>query len=363
MATQETQVLDNIISSRRALMLGGGALATLVLSNTARAANSPANDNDILNFALNLEYLEGEFYTLATSGQTLLQIGIGTGAGTTAAGTATITTKNTNTYTSCKVPFALPNVAAYALETAAEERLHVTFLRSALGSAAVTEPSIDLYNSFLALGGLVGVPYLRSVRRRLPVPAGCLHLRGCWRPAPITVRLGRSRARLCSGQRQRFMLSRPTTLAWFERPSLHSIRRQPPSGLPARYGHCRRRSPWSGRRSTASVTGTPDDSGLLGADFTLNGTTPIYHGTSIVNADANSIGWARTPSQVLSIVYANGTVGTASGGFFPMGLNGNYQQRLTESQSTNAQKGPCGPLLCLSYQRPPALPVSWRLWT
>ena len=33
----------------------------------------------------------------------------------------------------------------------------------------------------------------------------------------------------------------------------------------------------------------------------------------------------RTSSQVLSIVYANGTAGTAKGGFFPNGVNGNIK--------------------------------------
>ena len=158
MATQETQQLDAILASRRALMLGGGALAAMALTGSAQAQATAPTDADVLNFALNLEYLEGEFYTLAANGQTLSQFGIGTGAGTTAKGSATVLTKGSNNYASCKVPFALPSIAAYALETAAEERNHVSFLRSALGASAVAEPNLDLVNSFAALGGLVGAP-------------------------------------------------------------------------------------------------------------------------------------------------------------------------------------------------------------
>jgi hypothetical protein len=41
--------------------------------------------------------------------------------------------------------------------------------------------------------------------------------------------------------------------------------------------------------------------------------------------DSNALAIKRTTSQVLAIVYANATAGTASGGFFPSGVNGNIK--------------------------------------
>ncbi len=73
---------------------------------------------DVLQFALNLEYLEAEFYTIATMGQTIEQVGIGING----SGTPGPTTGGN------QVNFAnnLVFTGQVAMEIGADERAHVT---------------------------------------------------------------------------------------------------------------------------------------------------------------------------------------------------------------------------------------------
>jgi hypothetical protein len=94
-------------------LLAGGSLAVggIVIGGLPKlvtAAPSPSQDVKILNFALTLEYLEAEFYTLAVAGGALSG-----------------------------------ELLTFAKTVKAHEVAHVAFLKSALGSKAVDKPTFD----------------------------------------------------------------------------------------------------------------------------------------------------------------------------------------------------------------------------
>ena len=129
--------------SRRNFLAGAGAVgAASVLAGCSNSApttitapittSTAYTDTDVLNFALNLEYLEAQYYLRGATGFGLIAADTG-GAGTVNGGS--------------KVPVtaAQQNILN---EIAYDEQQHVRFLRTALGAAAVGMPTIDLVNGF-----------------------------------------------------------------------------------------------------------------------------------------------------------------------------------------------------------------------
>jgi hypothetical protein len=115
---------------------------------------------DVLNFALNLEYLEAEFYTYATTGKSITSFGIGIKGSANGDNPA----NGGTTKGGAKVTFSKDESLLHDLATqiGADERAHVVLLRGALGSSAVAMPNIDL--SALGFGFGNQNDFLRAAR-------------------------------------------------------------------------------------------------------------------------------------------------------------------------------------------------------
>lgn len=261
-----TGIIGNPVNRRefgRRAVAGGlwAAVGSAVVGLPAAVDAQSITDVDILNFALNLEYLEAEFYTVATTGRRIEEIGIGVNGVGTLGGTVGGSAVSMDN-----------RVMQVARDLANEEQMHVRLLRTALGAAAVAKPAINLaalgvgfanMTEFLTLArafedvGMTaynGAAPLISSRTILTAAAGIAHTEAQH-----------------AGVLRYLVYDRGITV-----PQLDTLD-VPPLGSP------------NGR---------------------------------LFNVQNEGLTPARTASQVLSIVYANSNRGASNGGFFPAGFNG-----------------------------------------
>jgi hypothetical protein len=291
---QQTQTTtNNRLDRRAALLLGGAALAGLALTRGA-AAQTAVTDTDILNFALNLEYLEAQFYTLATTGQTLDQIGISTSGPNGQAG-GTVTVKSNP-----MVPFTTSLLQQFAMETAMDEQNHVKFLRGALGANSVAMPNIDLMNSFNALAQAAGLGSSFD-----PFASETNFLLGAFIFEDVGVTAYHGAAGLISNSTY---LDKAAGILAVEAYHAGSIRLRV-----FQAGSAVQQASQKIAAARAMLDGTGNDD--VGVGVSGNAAT-------IVDADQNAIAFSRSASQVLSVVYGGGMAG---GAFFPNGLNGSIR--------------------------------------
>jgi hypothetical protein len=244
--------------------------------------SSSVTDTDILNFALNLEYLEAEFYLRAATGMGLSSTDTGSNAGTVTGGSA--------------VTFTTPAIQYYANEIAADEQAHVQLLRSALGSSAVSMPNIDFTNAFNAAAQAAGIGSSFD-----PFASEDNFLLGAFVFEDVGVTAYHGAVTLISSAS---VLAAAAGILGTEAYHAGEIRT-----LIAQIG--------GGVLSDAVKIQALRAAAGGGAETTLTSKT-------IVNADSDSISYDRTTSEVLHIVYLNANPGMISkGGFFPNGLNGN----------------------------------------
>ena len=282
----------------RTLGLAGAGTAGLIgTAPKARAGTASLNPTDVavLNFALNLEYLEAEYYLYATTGKGLEDAGIAvTGSGGEVAGGVSTPNKP-------KVKFDTNAFEDYANEIALDEMNHVRFIREVLAAnsaSIIARPVIDLKSSFNALGSLIGLSSFNPFDNEINFLIGAF----IFEDVGVTAFKGASP-----------LITNKTILE-----AAAGI-----LGVEAYHAGIIRALLYNQPKSIRKIVGKISDlreslDATPGIDsdqkVTLNGKA------NIVPTDGNSILFSRTTRQVLNIVY--GGVNASQGLFFPEGLNG-----------------------------------------
>ena len=255
-------------SMLRKLSLAGAALtAAAAPKGVLNADPATPGPVDVVQFALNLEYLEAEFYSVATTGQTLEQRGVDlSGSGTFG--------PTTTQYGAVNFANNLVLTQTTALNIAQDEFNHVQLVRSALrqnGVTPIAKPAINL-DAMMAMG------------------IGLMNEQGFLLFDRVSADIG-------------------TTAYAGGAPILNGSAFLPTASriLAVEAQHAA-----NARLSLARLGITAPQ--LDGADV------PISSNLFSTNP-ANGLVAVRTPGQVLYLVYGN-QANVTSGGFFPNGVNG-----------------------------------------
>lgn len=278
------------------------------------------SDQAILNFALNLEYLEAEYYLRAVTGSGLPSNLTG-GAGRT--DSAGVTGGR-------KVNFTTPLIGNYAAEIAQDEQAHVADLRTALNlggnNFAAAEPDINLdavmasfgFDPFknelnFLLGAFIfedvgvtayhgGAPFIKN-RAYLDAAAGIL--------AVEAYHAGLIRTVLTAGAADNpddvDIEAIVKTISDARDGVDGDTTAQPPGNVPALYADADQGI------ATRQIT-------LNGSAYTASNIVPVTNSMDNPNAPFKGVAFNRTVAQIHNIAYVTAER-VSKGGFFPMGTN------------------------------------------
>jgi hypothetical protein len=286
------------------LALGAAAVGAGAFGFADKAEAQAVTDADVLNFALNLEYLEAQFYSYAATGAGL-PANMLTGTGTQGA-----------VQGGRKVVFTDPSVSAYAQEIAKDEVAHVAFLRTALGSSAVAQPAIDVSatptSAFSAAAQAAGL--ITAGQTFDPYSSDENFLLGAFIFEDVGVTAYKGAAPLISNktylEAAAGILAVEAYHAAIVRTTLYAKGIATPS---------LRTSADAISNARDSLDGSSDDDQGISPSAGFNGQQ-----SNIVPLDTNGLAYSRTTGQVLNIVYLS-KAAVAMGGFFPAGVNGNIR--------------------------------------
>jgi hypothetical protein len=325
--------IDDIVNkalSRRTFLAGTGAVAASAAlagcSNGNSGTTTPVSgttaytDLDVLNFALNLEYLEAEFYLRAA-----------TGSGLAAADTTPGSQSPYQTVGSVTVGYAAQVAGTTTAqqqiinEIAFEEQQHVRFLRSALGINAIPRPALDL-SFFGPLAMVAGITTVATGTGSFnPFDSFNDFLIGAFifEDVGVTAYSGAAPLISAAGVAGGYLTAAAGILAVeayhaaYVRTAITGIGISTNSSA-----YINIANQVEALRATLTVgnSAAPSTTGSVETKLVLPTSTSTP--SAIVAADpVQAVGFARTVNQVHHIVYGSATVGVKSGGFFPNGTN------------------------------------------
>ena len=253
--------------------------------------NANANlDSKILTFALNLEYMEAEYYSRGASGRGLDEQGVdcGRNPGRVSGGS--------------KVRFSKDAFQDYADELAFNETAHVKFYRKTLAADAVDRPAIDFETGFTMVARAAGLidenesfdPFENEINFFL---GGMLF-------EDTGVTAYRGAAKLLKSKQ---FLSAAAGILAAEAYHMGMVR----SLLYEAGGEA--------RQMANKISDARDE---LDGNKDLDQGIAVEGKANIVPCDDNGICFERTPRQVLNIVYLKKNA--TKGGFYPNGMNGDF---------------------------------------
>ena len=224
----------------------------------------------------------------------------------TGVGTSGDTIAPTGSGSNGAVAFASPLIQQYATEIAQDEIAHIKFLRSALGSAAIAKPAIDLTDGYDGAAKAAGIADTFN-----PYSSDGAFLLGAITLTDVGVTAYKGAAAFLNDKANLVaaagLLGAESYHDATLRTSLYAINYEDPTQF---YGVAANKV----SQLRDSLDGPLDlDQGITNPDGSSN----------IVPTDGSSIVFSRLPRQVLNIVYA--AVNAESGGFFPNGVNGNIK--------------------------------------
>ena len=277
------RTLKGMAAFGAAALTANGRITPVAAQSTPEAAQ--IDDDAIFNFALNLEYLETEYYLRGTTGEGLSEEDIGAEPGEVTGGSL--------------VPFATDAIRQFAEELAANELAHVRYYRESLGDTAVDRPAIDLTGGFAALGQAAGFgDNFNPFSDELNFILGGM----VFEDVGVTGYKGAT----------------PLIQDKTKQGDIAGILAVEAYHMGMARSHLYQAGPTAQQAANAVTV----------ARGTLNGMPEIEQGIEVdgranfVPSDERGIAFTRTPEQVLQIVYLTPETGVNSGGFFPNGVNG-----------------------------------------